>query len=189
MENSRRQEKPAAAPLPEPPQAPAPEEAEQPPVHTDYKSQFDALIADTQEAPAEEAPPVSNVIPMELPHQMPPLVIDHFDAPKPAPAAQPLPPVEIPEQPEKLKKADVQLEAAQIAQEIGQQEPQKPEYEFPPVSLLKAGSGQSHDGTEEMRQNAERRATRSNPSASRRISSMLRAARRSRGTSWSCSAA
>ena len=97
-----------------------------------------------------------NVIPMELPHQMPPLVIDHFDAPKPAPAAQPLPPVEIPEQPEKLKKADVQLEAAQIAQEIGQQEPQKPEYEFPPVSLLKAGSGQSHDGTEEMRQNAER---------------------------------
>ena len=87
---------------------------------------------------------------------MPPLVIDHFDAPKPAPTAQPLPPVEIPEQPEKLKKADVQLEAAQIAQEIGQQEPQKPEYEFPPVSLLKAGSGQSHDGTEEMRQNAER---------------------------------
>lgn len=77
---------------------------------------------------------MSNVIPMELPHQMPPLVIDHFDAPKPAPAAQPLPPVEIPEQPEKLKKADVQLEAAQIAQEIGQQEPQKPEYEFPPVS-------------------------------------------------------
>ena len=138
------------------PQAPAPEEAEQPPVHTDYKSQFDALITDTQEAPAEEAPPVPNVIPMELPHQMPPLVIDHFDAPKPAPAAQPLPPVEIPEQPEKLKKADVQLEAAQIAQEIGQQEPQKPEYEFPPVSLLKAGSGQSHDGTEEMRQNAER---------------------------------
>ena len=97
-----------------------------------------------------------NVIPMELPHQMPPLVIDHFDAPKPAPAAQPLPPVEIPEQPEKLKKADVQLEAAQIAQEIGQQEPQKPEYEFPPVSLLKAGSGQSHDGTEEMRENSRR---------------------------------
>ena len=159
VENSRRQEKAAEAARPEPqqePQAPAPEEAEQPPVHTDYKSQFDALIADTQEAPAEEAPPVPNVIPMELPHQMPPLVIDHFDAPKPAPAAQPLPPVEIPEQPEKLKKADVQLEAAQIAQEIGQQEPQKPEYEFPPVSLLKAGSGQSHDGTEEMRQNAER---------------------------------
>ena len=138
------------------PQAPAQEETEQPPIHNDYRAQFDALITDAQKAPAEEAPPVPNVIPMELPHQMPPLVIDHFDAPKPAPAAQPLPPVEIPEQPEKLKKADVQLEAAQIAQEIGQQEPQKPEYEFPPVSLLKAGSGQSHDGTEEMRQNAER---------------------------------
>ena len=159
VENSRRQEKAAEAARPEPqqePQAPAQEETEQPPIHNDYRAQFDALITDAQKAPAEEAPPVPNVIPMELPHQMPPLVIDHFDAPKPAPAAQPLPPVEIPEQPEKLKKADVQLEAAQIAQEIGQQEPQKPEYEFPPVSLLKAGSGQSHDGTEEMRQNAER---------------------------------
>ena len=163
LENSRRQEKTAEAAQPEPqqePQAPAQEEAEQPPVHTDYKAQFDALITDAQKAPAQEAPPVSNVIPMELPHQMPPLVIDHFDAPqpepKPAPAAQPLPPAETPEQPEKLKKADVQLEAAQIAQEIGQQEPQKPEYQFPPVELLKAGSGQSHDGTEEMRQNAER---------------------------------
>ena len=158
VENSR-QEKAAEAARPEPqqePQAPAQEETEQPPIHNDYRAQFDALITDAQKAPAEEAPPVPNVIPMELPHQMPPLVIDHFDAPKPAPAAQPLPPVEIPEQPEKLKKADVQLEAAQIAQEIGQQEPQKPEYEFPPVSLLKAGSGQSHDGTEEMRQNAER---------------------------------
>ena len=157
VENSRRQAKAAeavpAAPQQEPP---VPAEPEQTPVHTDYKSQFDALIADQPEPPEEEAPPVSNVIPMSLPHQMPPLVIDHFDAPKPAPAAQPLPPVEVPEQPEKLKKADVRLEAAQIAQEIDRQEPQKPEYEFPPVSLLKAGSGQSHDGTEEMRQNAER---------------------------------
>ena len=166
LENSRRQAKSAeaspAAPQPEQ-QTAAASEPEEPPVHTDYKSQFDALIAAEPDAPAEEpaeTAPASNVIPLSLPHQMPPLVIDHFDAPKqeskPAPAEQPLPPVEIPEQPEKLKKADVQLEAAQIAQEIGQQEPQKPEYEFPPVSLLKAGSGQSHDGTEEMRQNAER---------------------------------
>ena len=161
VENSRRQAKAAeAAPAQPQQEPPVPAEPEEPTVHTDYKSQFDALIAGQPEMPAEEAPPVSNVIPMELPHQMPPLVIDHFDAPKqepkPAPAEQPLPPVELPEQPEKLKKADVQLEAAQIAQEIGQQETQKPEYEFPPVSLLKAGSGQSHDGTEEMRQNAER---------------------------------
>ncbi len=164
VENSRRQAKAADAAPAEPPQeeqqAPSPAAPEEQAVHTDYKSQFDALIAEQPEPPQEEQPPVSNVIPITLPHQMPPLVIDHFDAPKqepkPAPAAQPLPPVELPEQPEKLKKADVQLEAAQIAQEIGQQEPQKPEYEFPPVSLLKAGSGQSHDGTEEMRQNAER---------------------------------
>ena len=163
VENSRRQAKaaeaaPAEAPQEEP--VPSPAAPEEPPVHTDYKSQFDALIAEQPEPPAEEEAPASNVIPMGLPHQMPPLVIDHFDAPKPepkpAPAAQPLLPVELPEQPEKLKKADVQLEAAQIAQEIGQQEPQKPEYQFPPVELLKAGSGQTHDGTEEMRQNAER---------------------------------
>ncbi len=164
VENSRRQAKAAEAAPAVPPQeeqqAPSPAAPEEQAIHTDYKSQFDALIAEQPEPPQEEQPPVSNVIPITLPHQMPPLVIDHFDAPKqepkPAPAAQPLPPVELPEQPEKLKKADVQLEAAQIAQEIGQQEPQKPEYEFPPVSLLKAGSGQSHDGTEEMRQNAER---------------------------------
>ena len=164
VENIRQQAKAAEAAPAEPPQeeqqAPSPAAPKEQAVHTDYKSQFDALIAEQPEPPQEEQPPVSNVIPITLPHQMPPLVIDHFDAPKqepkPAPAAQPLPPVELPEQPEKLKKADVQLEAAQIAQEIGQQEPQKPEYEFPPVSLLKAGSGQSHDGTEEMRQNAER---------------------------------
>ena len=92
---------------------------------------------------------------------MPPLIIDNFDAPKPEPQPapapeEPLPPLQTPEQPEKLKKADVQLEAAQIAQQITQQEPAKPEYQFPPVDLLKAGSGQAHDGTEEMRQNAER---------------------------------
>ena len=170
VENSRRQAKPSAAPAQEPEAAEAPAAAQaEPEVHTDYKSQFDALIADQPEPPAkaaepepeEEPAPIPNVIPMTQPRQMPPLIIDHFDAPKPEPQPapapeEPLPPLQTPEQPEKLKKADVQLEAAQIAQEIGQQEPQKPEYEFPPVSLLKAGSGQSHDGTEEMRQNAER---------------------------------
>ena len=170
VENSRRQAKLSAAPAQEPEAAEAPAAAQaEPEVHTDYKSQFDALIADQPEPPAkaaepepeEEPAPIPNVIPMTQPRQMPPLIIDHFDAPKPEPQPapapeEPLPPLQTPEQPEKLKKADVQLEAAQIAQETGQQEPQKPEYEFPPVSLLKAGSGQSHDGTEEMRQNAER---------------------------------
>ena len=170
VENSRRQAKLSAAPAQEPEAAEAPAAAQaEPEVHTDYKSQFDALIADQPEPPAkaaepepeEEPAPIPNVIPMTQPRQMPPLIIDHFDAPKPeaqpAPAPEePLPPLQTPEQPEKLKKADVQLEAAQIAQQITQQEPAKPEYQFPPVDLLKAGSGQAHDGTEEMRQNAER---------------------------------
>ena len=166
VENSRRQAKPSAAPAQEPEAAEAPAAAQaKPEVHTDYKSQFDALIADQPEPPAkaaepepeEEPAPIPNVIPMTQPRQMPPLIIDHFDAPKPEPQPapapeEPLPPLQTPEQPEKLKKADVQLEVAQIAQ----QEPAKPEYQFPPVDLLKAGSGQAHDGTEEMRQNAER---------------------------------
>ena len=170
VENSRRQAKLSAAPAQEPEVAEAPAAAQaEPEVRTDYKSQFDALIADQPEPPAkaaepepeEEPAPIPNVIPMTQPRQMPPLIIDHFDAPKPeaqpAPAPEePLPPLQVPEQPEKLKKADVQLEAAQIAQQITQQEPAKPEYQFPPVDLLKAGSGQAHDGTEEMRQNAER---------------------------------
>ena len=174
VENSRRQAKPSAAPAQESEAAEAPAAAQaEPEVHTDYKSQFDALIADQPEPPAkmaepepeeEEEPapaPIPNVIPMTQPRQMPPLIIDHFDAPKPEPQPAPAPeeplsPLQTPEQPEKLKKADVQLEAAQIAQQITQQEPAKPEYQFPPVDLLKAGSGQAHDGTEEMRQNAER---------------------------------
>ena len=170
VENSRRQAKPSAAPAQESEAAEAPAAAQaEPEVHTDYKSQFDALIADQPEPPAkmaepepeEEPAPIPNVIPMTQPRQMPPLIIDHFDAPRPEPQPapaqeEPLPPLQVPEQPEKLKKADVQLEAAQIAQQITQQEPAKPEYQFPPVDLLKAGSGQAHDGTEEMRQNAER---------------------------------
>ena len=170
VENSRRQAKPSAAPAQDPEAAEAPAAAQaEPEVHTDYKSQFDALIADQPEPPAkmaepepeEEPAPIPNVIPLTQPRQMPPLIIDHFDAPKPEPQPAPAPeeplsPLQTPEQPEKLKKADVQLEAAQIAQQITQQEPAKPEYQFPPVDLLKAGSGQAHDGTEEMRQNAER---------------------------------
>ena len=170
VENSRRQAKTPQQPVPE--EVPAVQEAPQAPVHTDYKSQFDALIAErpvqpeelketAPEEPVQETPAV-NVIPMSRPKQMPPLVIEHYDAPKPVskpelePVEEELPPLQIPEQPETIKKEDVQLEAAQIAQEIGQQEPQKPEYQFPPLDLLKAGSGQTHDGTEEMRQNAER---------------------------------
>ena len=170
VENSRKQAK--AVPQPAAEEPPAVQEAPQAPVHTDYKSQFDALIAERPVQPEElketapeepvQEPPAVNVIPMSRPKQMPPLIIEHYDAPKPVskpepePVEEELPPLQILEQPETIKKEDVHLEAAQIAQEIGQQEPQKPEYQFPPVELLKAGSGQTHDGTEEMRQNAER---------------------------------
>ena len=65
-----------------------------------------------------------------------------------------LPPLEPPAE-EKIKKEDVHLEAAAIAQEIASA-PEPPAYQYPPVSLLKQGSGAAHDGTEEMRQNAER---------------------------------
>ena len=64
-----------------------------------------------------------------------------------------LPPLE--PQEDKIKKEDVHLEAAAIAQEIAAA-PEPPEYQYPPVELLKQGSGAAHDGTEEMRQNAER---------------------------------
>ena len=68
---------------------------------------------------------------------------------------------------DKIKKNDVRLEAAAIAQEIASA-PEPPAYQYPPVSLLKQGSGAAHDGTEEMRQNAERLSdTLSSPSASR----------------------
>ncbi len=56
---------------------------------------------------------------------------------------------------ETIKKNDVRLEAAAIAQEIASA-PEPPAYQYPPVELLKQGSGATHDGTEEMRQNAER---------------------------------
>lgn len=140
--------------------------------HTDYSAQFDALLAQQEEKAVPQEPaarPVDNLIPLHAPKQMPPLVIDRYvdetpqepsEATQPSeagkPAEQPLPPIEQSAQPEKLKKADVEKQAAQIAQQIEQAEPQRPEYQFPPVSLLRASSGAAQDGTEEMRQNAER---------------------------------
>ena len=77
--------------------------------------------------------------------------VSAVNRPQPPAAAMQLPQ----EQETKIKKEDVHLEAAAIAQEIAQA-PQPPEYQFPPMELLKQGSGAAHDGTEEMRQNAER---------------------------------
>lgn len=160
VENSRKKSETAA-----------PSEAAAQP-HTDYSAQFDALISQQNEPPVPQPEQLAdNVIPLHTTRQMPPLVIDRYEAEEPeetpeqeqsapsvAPqvAEQPLPPIEQPAQPEKLKKADVEKQAAQIAQQIEQAQPQPPEYQFPPLTLLKAGSGAAQDGTEEMRQNAER---------------------------------
>ena len=117
------------------------------PVHTDYKTQFDELIAQTSGKTDTFREPISKT--------MPPLVIPSVQTEPVQPAAEPvLPPVE-PSQPETVKKEEVQQEAALIEAAIAQ-EPEKPEYQFPPVELLHAGSGAAADGTDEMRQNAER---------------------------------
>ena len=133
---------------------PAPEpvkmqEAAQDDERLDYKEQFESLIAEANGV--KPAPPAS---------KMPPLILDaQPEAPMAAPAkpAQKLPenePVQQPE-PARIKKEDVQQEAAKIAQQI-EEKPPEPAYQYPPVALLKAGSGASVDGTDEMRQNAER---------------------------------
>ena len=65
-----------------------------------------------------------------------------------------LPPLVQPED-DKIKREDVRQEAAQIAAEI-QTAPAPPEYRYPPVDLLRRSTGAAADGTQEMRQNAER---------------------------------
>ena len=141
--------------------------------HPDYKEQFDSLVAEMNAA--ETAKQTASAVKTEksAPRTLPPLVIPkkapvQVDPPsdvlearpvapvqtqKPAPE-EPLPPIAVPEE-QTVNKKEVALEAAKIAMEIETQ-PEQPEYQFPPVDLLKAGNGAAHDGTEEMRQNAER---------------------------------
>lgn len=98
-----------------------------------------------QAEPEEEAP-----APERIGHEAP------QSAPAPAASAAPRAPQALDLSPsEKLKKGEVQQEADAIAQQIADA-PAPPVYQYPPVSLLKSGSGSVHDGTEEMRQNAER---------------------------------
>ncbi|MBQ1264458.1 MAG: DNA translocase FtsK, partial [Oscillospiraceae bacterium] len=85
--------------------------------------------------------------------KMPPLVVETPKAEQP-PLVVPLDPA-AQAQPEKIKKEEVQQEAQKIAQEIQEQE-LKPVYQFPSIDLLNQGTGSSVNGTEEMRQNAER---------------------------------
>ena len=121
----------------------------------DRKKQFDELLVEmngeVEPDPVEPAPDESS-----LPHQFPPLVLDEHREKKPemplvVPAAEP---AAAPEE-KPIKKKEVHEEAAKIAQEIASVD-QPVVYQYPPVELLRSGDGSSVDGTEEMRQNAER---------------------------------
>ena len=156
--------------------------AERPKPVKDYKKQLEALRQE-ELAKAEQRPEDAEA-PQELPHQFPPLILENRSAdgeeteaaeapesveeplPEPvpvlpekaAPAApvMPLPPIAAPAPDEKpIKKEEVHQEAAKIAQEIVTGE-QLTIYHYPPVELLRSGDGSSVDGTEEMRQNADR---------------------------------
>ena len=59
--------------------------------------------------------------------------------------------------PEKLRREDVDAAADEIAQTIGETEQeQAPEYQYPPITLLRAGDGIASDGREEVALNRER---------------------------------
>ena len=156
-----------AAPKPEPKQEP------EPAAKKDYKAQFDALISEQKELPHQLPPLVLDAEPEKLPtlseepkqvqeapaEEFQPLVVPSKpkEAPVEKPKAEPveeLPPLVQPED-DKIKREDVRQEAAQIAAEI-QTAPAPPEYRYPPVDLLRRSTGAAADGTQEMRQNAER---------------------------------
>ena len=153
--------------------------AERPKPVKDYKKQLEALRQE-ELAKAEQKPEAAEA-PQELPHQFPPLILENrsadgeeteaAEAPEPveeplpepvcmlpekAAPVMPLPPITVPAPDEKpIKKEEVHQEAAKIAQEIVTGE-QLMIYHYPPVELLRSGDGSSVDGTEEMRQNADR---------------------------------
>ena len=153
--------------------------AERPKPVKDYKKQLEALRQE-ELAKAEQRPEAAEA-PQELPHQFPPLILENrsadgeeaeaAEAPEPveeplpepvcmlpekAAPVMPLPPITAPAPDEKsIKKEEVHQEAAKIAQEIVTGE-QLTIYHYPPVELLRSGDGSSVDGTEEMRQNADR---------------------------------
>ena len=132
-----------------------------------HKARFDELLVQIN---GETRPDAPQAVPDEsaLPHQFPPLILDSHRVPAPEVSAPPLvvpsaaatapapaaPIAPLPED-KPVKKAEVREEAAKIAQEIVTGE-QLVMYQYPPVELLRSGDGSSVDGTEEMRQNAER---------------------------------
>ncbi len=96
--------------------------------------------------------------PEPIPQEMPAFEMDQpipaapvmEEAPADAPAA-------VADQPGKVTAKQARESAAQVAQEIAAAEAQvKPEYRYPPISLLNAPAGGAQDGTMEMRENTRR---------------------------------
>ena len=89
-----------------------------------------------------------------IPSDMPELDINEYQDPIPVK----MPEIQRPAmEKEKVTAKDAAESAAQVAEEIAQQEAEpKPVYHFPPIDLLKRGSGGSGDGTSEMKENTRR---------------------------------
>jgi S-DNA-T family DNA segregation ATPase FtsK/SpoIIIE len=149
LEKQTKNKKAQTASRPEPAPAPEPEPTLFP-EKKDYQEQMDSLLesAPAQTPPVSEPKPEVPPLVVEPKPDTPPLVVDTKPAAAPAPA-KPAEPAE------PLKKGEVRQEARKIAQEIDAA-PEPPQYQFPPYELLRAASGSAVDGTEEMRQNAER---------------------------------
>ena len=75
---------------------------------------------------------------------------------QPIPEAFTLPPLEKPQEPQKLRPEEARQTAEEISREIAMTESQSGVYSYPPVSLLRSFGGGRVDGTEEMRENSER---------------------------------
>ena len=90
-----------------------------------------------------------------IPAKMPELKISDPIAPGPKTKAPEAP--KAAQKPEKVTAKDAALCAEEVAQEIeSSQQPQQPEYCFPPVDLLVIPPHAGADGTEEMRENSRR---------------------------------
>ena len=68
----------------------------------------------------------------------------------------PVPPIEQQPKPQKPSKAEVEAETAAVADEIDRAAQTTPEYEFPPIDLLRKGTAATVDGRDEIALNRDR---------------------------------
>lgn len=126
------------------------EQPEQPEKHRRRKEPMPVMV---------QEPSSAELIQQELdflqnPTQHTPVDIPHE---KPAPEAEEpadLPPLE--DASEKVRHSEAVQSAQEIAAQVAQAAEGMPEYEFPPVSLLRQGRGNPVDGTSEMQENSHR---------------------------------